>query len=59
MINSVAMMLDHSFNRKDLAKRITDSVNKTIEGGTTTPDLGGNSKTTVVTNAIIKRIEEN
>ena len=59
MINSVAMMLDHSFNRKDLAKRITDSVNKTIEDGTTTPDLGGNSKTTVVTNAIIKRIEEN
>ncbi len=59
MINSVAMMLDHSFNRKDLAKRITNSVNKTIEDGITTPDLGGNNKTTSVTNAIIKRIEEN
>lgn len=58
MINSVAMMLRHSFDRPDLADKITASVDAVIESGIVTPDLGGQATTDQVTSAIINQIRE-
>ncbi|EEI23241.1 3-isopropylmalate dehydrogenase [Lentilactobacillus hilgardii] len=58
MINSVALMMRHSFNRPDLADDIADSVDAVIESGIVTPDLGGGSTTDQVTSAIINKIRE-
>ncbi|WP_125771272.1 3-isopropylmalate dehydrogenase [Companilactobacillus furfuricola] len=58
MIKSVAMMLEHSFARQDLANIINKSVDKSIEQKIVTPDLGGNSTTTEVTDNIIQNIKE-
>ncbi|WP_367334375.1 3-isopropylmalate dehydrogenase [Lentilactobacillus sp.] len=58
MINSVAMMLTHTFDRSDLADQISQSVDAVIDSGTVTPDLGGNATTNQVTNAIIQQIYE-
>ncbi|MBW1606154.1 3-isopropylmalate dehydrogenase [Lactobacillus sp. Sy-1] len=57
MINSVAMMLENSFGRKDLAIRIEDAVNQAVAAKVVTPDLGGNYQTQAVTNAVIQNIE--
>ncbi|TLQ21166.1 3-isopropylmalate dehydrogenase [Lentilactobacillus parafarraginis] len=58
MINSVAMMLTHTFDRPDLADQINQSVDAVIESGNVTPDLGGTASTTEVTDAIINKIRE-
>lgn len=58
MIKSVAMMLEHSFDRCDLANIINISIDKSIEQKIVTPDLGGNSTTTEVTDNIIQNIKE-
>lgn len=58
MINSIAMMLRHSFNRPDLADIIAASVDAVIETGSVTPDLGGQATTDQVTAAIINHIHE-
>lgn len=58
MIKSVAMMLEHSFDRADLAKIINVSIDKSIEQKIVTPDLGGNNTTTEVTENIIQNIKE-
>ena len=52
-ILTAAIMLDH-LGEKDSAKELESSVKKVLEKGETlTPDLGGNSKTNDVTNAIL------
>lgn len=53
MIKSVAMMLQYSFDRQDMAEAIEAACDQVITSGTTTPDLGGQATTTEVTQAII------
>lgn len=58
MIKSVAMMLENSFGRNDLAKKIMAAVDQSIANKITTPDLGGHSSTDEVTESIINSIQE-
>jgi Isocitrate/isopropylmalate dehydrogenase len=58
MIKSVAMMLDNTFDRNDLAQEIMQAIDRSIEKKIMTPDLGGSSTTIEVTNEIIKSIKE-
>ncbi|MFC6322692.1 3-isopropylmalate dehydrogenase [Companilactobacillus baiquanensis] len=58
MIKSIAMMLDNSFDREDLAQEIYSSIYQSINEKNVTPDLGGDRSTTEVTDAIIKNIKE-
>ncbi len=59
-ILSVAMMLRYSLAREDLASRIENAVELTIEGGRLTPDLapalGGKLTETVKTDDITRRV---
>ncbi|MFD1417453.1 3-isopropylmalate dehydrogenase [Companilactobacillus keshanensis] len=58
MIKSVAMMLENSFNRSDLAQEIYLAIDRSINEEITTPDLGGTSKTEQVTAEIVRAIKE-
>lgn len=58
MIKSVAMMLENSFDRGDLATRINNAIEVAINKKVVTPDLGGKSTTTEVTSEIINNIRE-
>ena len=49
---SAAMMLDH-LGEPEWARRIDRAVDAVLEGGPTTPDLGGNATTDEVTSAVI------
>jgi methanogen homoisocitrate dehydrogenase len=55
-IRSAAMMMEW-LGYFDLAKRIKDAVNRSLEDGQKTPDLGGSCSTSEVTKAIIKHLE--
>ena len=52
-ILSVAMMFDYALGRPDLAQAIEVAVEQTLQSGAMTPDLGGVSGTTEVTDAVI------
>ncbi|UQS87315.1 3-isopropylmalate dehydrogenase [Nicoliella spurrieriana] len=56
MINSVKMMLAHSFDRADLAERIGKAVDQVVADNIVTPDLGGKYGTKEVTDAVIKNL---
>lgn len=56
MILSVAMMLRDSFAEKEAASMIERAVEKTLSAGTLTADLGGNAKTSEMTQAIIDNL---
>ena len=58
MILSMAMMLQYSFNRTDLAEEIEQAVIRTIEAGVLTPDLKGRSTTKDVTKRIIAEYKQ-
>lgn len=58
MIKSVAMMLENSFDRKDMALQINDGIDQAIAAKVMTPDLGGQSSTQEVTAKIIQSIKE-
>ncbi|APX71282.1 3-isopropylmalate dehydrogenase [Companilactobacillus allii] len=58
MIKSVAMMLQYSFGRMDLAKQIMTAVDKSVDKKIVTPDLGGDYSTTKVTEFIVDSIKE-
>ena len=53
-ILSMAMMLDLSFGRIDLARRIEQSVETALESGVLTPDLGGTASTQDMTEAVLR-----
>src|SRR5262249_60331895 len=56
MILCGAMLLEH-LGEIDAAQRIRDAVRSVIrEGRAVTPDLGGNAKTTAITNVIIDHL---
>lgn len=50
---SVAMMYEYAFARPEVARRIEQAVETTLNQGITTPDLGGTHSTTEVTHAVI------
>jgi len=56
MILSVAMMLNYSFARPDLADRVERSVEVALKKGIRTPDLGGTDGTKTVTEAILAEL---
>ena len=58
MINSITWMLRQSFDRDDIADQIDSAVQRVLEAGTMTADLGGVASTTDVTNAIVKELEK-
>ena len=58
MIKSVAMMLENSFDRQDMADQINQAIDATILKKIMTPDLGGTNSTAEVTTEIIKTIKE-
>ncbi|MQS52757.1 3-isopropylmalate dehydrogenase [Companilactobacillus mishanensis] len=58
MIKSVAMMLENSFGRGDMAIQINQAIDEVYKKRILTPDLGGSSSTDEVTNSIIKSIQE-
>ena len=58
MILSVGMMFKYSFGRADISNRIDKAVEKTVEDGCVTPDLGGTASTNEVTKQVIKVVEK-
>ena len=56
MIMSIAMMLADSFGEKEAALKIEQAVEKTLESGILTRDLGGTATTAEICNAIIARL---
>ncbi len=58
MILSVAMMLQYSFKRADLAEQIEQAVIRTISAGIVTPDLKGRSTTKDVSRRIIAEYKQ-
>jgi len=57
-INSVAMMLEYSFGRADLAKQVNDAVSRVLEQGCRTADIAGDGMRAVGTNELTERILE-
>ncbi len=61
-ILSVAMMLDYSFNKKDAAVSILNSVDKTLEEGFRTADIAKDGEKVVgtkeITNVILKNLKK-
>jgi len=55
-ILSTALLLRYSLHLEAEARRIESAVEAAIDGGQTTPDLGGKLSTTQVTQAIIERL---
>ncbi len=55
-ILSVAMMCEFSFGRPDLAPRIEAAVERALEAGHWTPDLGGHATTAQATDAVITEL---
>lgn len=56
MILSIAMMLRESFDETEAAERIEKAVEKAIDDGFLTADLGGQINTKQMTDAIIERL---
>ena len=54
MILSMAMMLEYSAGEIDCARQIETAVDKALNKGCKTPDLGGNASTIEMTDAIIQ-----
>ena len=50
---SVGMMFEYAFGRPDVARAIETAVERTLEAGIMTPDLGGSAMMADVTDAII------
>ena len=57
MILSVAMMFDYSVGRPDLARRIGAVVDRRVDAGVLTRDLGGVATTDAVTTRIVEELD--
>ncbi len=57
MILSMAMMLQYSLNLPTEARAIEEAVRRTIDRGACTKDIGGNSTTSEVGDAVAKELE--
>ena len=58
MVLSLAMMLEYSFNRPELAGEIETAVERTLAAGILTPDLKGKATTRDVTTRIINEYKQ-
>ena len=56
MILSAAMLLRHGLAREDEAARIESAVDRALEAGLRTSDLGGTATTTEATRAVLKEL---
>jgi 3-isopropylmalate dehydrogenase len=56
MILSAAMLLRHGLGREDEASRIESAVDRALEAGLRTSDLGGTATTTDATRAVLKEL---
>ena len=56
MFGSVAMMLRHGLGMEDQAAAVESAVDRALEGGLRTPDLGGESGTEEATRAVLANL---
>jgi 3-isopropylmalate dehydrogenase len=56
MILSAALMLRHGFGREDAASALESAVDRALDGGVRTADLGGKATTAEATTAVLKEI---
>ena len=56
MILSAALMLRHGFAREDAASALESAIDKALDGGLRTADLGGDATTAEATEAVLKEI---
>ena len=56
MILSAALMLRHGFGREDAASALESAVDKALDRGLRTADLGGDATTAEATTAVLKEI---
>ena len=56
MILSAAMMLRHGLGREDAAAAVESAVDRALDGGLRTTDLGGNATTAEVTEAVLEEL---
>jgi 3-isopropylmalate dehydrogenase len=56
MILSAALLLRHGLSREEDAARIESAVDRALEGGLRTTDLGGTATTTEATRAVLKEL---
>ena len=56
MILSAALMLRHGFSREEAAASLESAVDKALERGLRTADLGGNATTAEATEAVLKEL---
>jgi 3-isopropylmalate dehydrogenase len=57
MILSAALMLRHGLGREADASRVESAVDRALEAGLRTPDLGGSATTTEATDAVLANLE--
>ncbi len=55
-ILSVGMMFQHAFNRPDVARSIEHAVERTLEAGVHTPDIGGTACTEDVSRGVLEAL---
>jgi 3-isopropylmalate dehydrogenase len=56
MFGSVAMMLRYGLDRERDAARIESALDRALEGGLRTPDLGGSASTEEATRAVLANL---
>jgi 3-isopropylmalate dehydrogenase len=56
MILSAALMLRHGFSREEAAASVESAVDKALERGLRTADLGGSATTAEATEAVLKEL---
>ena len=59
MILSAAMMLRHGLAREDAAAAVESAVDRALDGGLRTTDLGGNATTAEATEAVLEELHVN
>lgn len=56
MILSVGLMFEHTFARRDLRQMLEDATAATLAAGYRTPDIGGETTTAALTDALLERL---
>jgi 3-isopropylmalate dehydrogenase len=56
MILSAALMLRHGLKREDTAKAVESAVDRALDGGLRTRDLGGTATTAEATEAVLEEL---